>query len=301
MGHTKTKKIAGVTFDREKTTFVLTSAMKYALDKGNAFEKFRQYCRKAITILRKHTDLLLNMFLLMIPAKFGELSLKNLEVLKDLLWIHETDEKEVYSHFDKLIEAAVGDSRKTLDDRFHIIKHKLSSKKKKKHEIKRVRDRLNELIKQDRIPKNFLFPYGFRVGKLLPDECRPLSAATKPLLLVFEALADDKTANPIEWFRSMDRTRKAKSVEFKPFITSPPPTLFTDKFNIGHIVSNRMRKMQSENGEQNQGQSDESTNNSQLSEFMKRAAPTSLVSQLNNATDTSPTKCDKSLLESFHE
>ena len=88
----------------------------------------------------------------------------------------------------------------------------------------------------------------------------------------------------------MDRTRKAKSVEFKPFITSPPPTLFTDKFNIGHIVSNRMRKMQSENGEQNQGQSEESTNKPQLSEFMKRAAPTSLVSQLNNASDTSPTK-----------
>lgn len=296
LGHTKTKKIAGVRFDREKTTFVLTPAMKYALDKGNAFEKFREYCRKAITILRKHTDLLLNMFLLMIPAKFGELSLQNLEVLKDRLWINESDENAVYSHFDKLIEKAVGDGRKVLDDRFHILKHKLSSKKKKQHEIKRVRDRLHELISQNRIPKTFLIPHGFRVGKLLPDECRPLSAATKPLLLVFEAIADDKTANPIEWFRSMDEIRKSRSNQFKHFITSPPPQLFTNKFNIGHIVSNRMSKMQSSESKSGEHQGDkkiegqssiDNEENSQLSNFMKRAAPTSLVSQLHSATDKS--------------
>ena len=292
LGHTKTKKIAGVTFDREKTTFVMTPAMKYALDKGNAFEKFRGYCRKAITILRKHTDLLLNMFLLMLPAKFAELSLQNLEVLKDRLWIHESDDEVVCAHFDKLIEKALGDGRKVLDDRFHILKHKLSSNKKKKHEIKRVQDRLNELISQDQIPNSFLFPYGFRVGKLLPDECRPLSAATKPLLLVFEAIKDDKTADPVEWFRSMDRIRKSRSDQFKHFVTSPPPELFTGDFNIGHIVSTRLSKMQSgfeslefdgtTKKSDNRNDDDDDDENPRLSRFMKRAAPTSLVSQLTN-------------------
>ena len=47
--------------------------------------------------------------------------------------------------------------------------------------------------------------------------------------------------------------------------------------------------MQSEDVVQG-GQSEERSNNPHLSEFMKRAAPTSLVSQLNNASDTSPTK-----------
>ena len=136
----------------------------------------------------------------------------------------------------------MGDSRKTLDDRFHIIKHKLSSKKKKKHEIKRVRDRLNELIKQDRIPKNFLFPYGFRVGKLLPDECRPLSAATKPLLLVFEALADDKTANPIGGSDPWIELVRPK-VFSSDLITVLRPHCHR-QVQYWSYVSNRMREMQ---------------------------------------------------------
>jgi len=289
LGHTKTKTIVGLTFDRECTTFVMTPAMKYALDQGGCFDKFREYCRRGLIVLRRNKNLLLSMLSLMSPANFDELSPQNIEVVKARLMLNEADDAVVGKRFDALIDDALGDSRKTLDDRIHIIKHKLSNKSKSGEEIRKVRSHLRELIANGTLPRRYLLPFGLRVGNIIVDECKPLSAATKPLMLVFSAAPDDKTADPNEWFASLDELRRQRSSEIKDLSKNPPLSLNFSRFSVAWVAGTEFVDAVEENAA--------ATRSKKLRPGVPptlpmKPSPTSLLADMKRANSSKPTRLD---------
>ncbi|XP_066146001.1 phosphatidylinositol 4,5-bisphosphate 3-kinase catalytic subunit delta isoform isoform X1 [Euwallacea fornicatus] len=115
LGHFKEK--FGI--KRERVPFVLTHDFVYVINKGqnttNALEfaNFRMYCENAFMILRKHGNLILSLFAMMISTGLPELSSE-----KDLLYIRETlalskTDEEALKHFKAKFDEALSNSWKT--------------------------------------------------------------------------------------------------------------------------------------------------------------------------------------------
>ncbi len=71
----------------------------------------------------RNTSLLVNLFLLMLPAGMPELASKeDINYLRDILAPTETDEEAV-KRFNEQCKNALGDVRKRLDNTVHILVH----------------------------------------------------------------------------------------------------------------------------------------------------------------------------------
>ncbi|XP_018567528.1 phosphatidylinositol 4,5-bisphosphate 3-kinase catalytic subunit delta isoform [Anoplophora glabripennis] len=114
LGHFKEK----FGFKRERVPFVLTHDFVYVINKGQnskalEFKIFQEYCEKAFMILRKHGNLILSLFAMMISTGLPELtSEKDLNYLRETLVLNKTDE-EALQHFRAKFDEALSNSWKT--------------------------------------------------------------------------------------------------------------------------------------------------------------------------------------------
>lgn len=83
----------------------------------------RLYVPVCIRSLRRNTSLLVNLFMLMLPAGMPELASKeDINYLRDKLAPTEGDEEAV-KRFQDEVKNALGDVRKRLDNTVHILVH----------------------------------------------------------------------------------------------------------------------------------------------------------------------------------
>ncbi|XP_012889473.1 PREDICTED: phosphatidylinositol 4,5-bisphosphate 3-kinase catalytic subunit delta isoform isoform X4 [Dipodomys ordii] len=114
LGNFKTK--FGI--NRERVPFILTYDFVHVIQQGRTnnsekFERFRGYCEKAYSILRRHGLLFLHLFALMRAAGLPELSCsKDIQYLKDSLALGKTEE-EALKHFRVKFNEALRESWKT--------------------------------------------------------------------------------------------------------------------------------------------------------------------------------------------
>ncbi|XP_028921601.1 phosphatidylinositol 4,5-bisphosphate 3-kinase catalytic subunit delta isoform isoform X2 [Ornithorhynchus anatinus] len=114
LGNFKTK--FGI--NRERVPFILTYDFVHVIQQGRTnnsekFERFRGYCERAYTILRRHGLLFLHLFALMRAAGLPELSCsKDIQYLKDSLALGKTDD-EALKHFRVKFNEALRESWKT--------------------------------------------------------------------------------------------------------------------------------------------------------------------------------------------
>ncbi|XP_063797934.1 phosphatidylinositol 4,5-bisphosphate 3-kinase catalytic subunit delta isoform [Pseudophryne corroboree] len=114
LGNFKTK----FGFNRERVPFILTYDFVHVIQQGKTnnsekFERFRDYCEKAYTILRCHGSLFLNLFALMKAAGLPELTCsKDIQYLKDSLALGKSDE-DALKQFRVKFNEALRESWKT--------------------------------------------------------------------------------------------------------------------------------------------------------------------------------------------
>ncbi|XP_072379316.1 phosphatidylinositol 4,5-bisphosphate 3-kinase catalytic subunit beta isoform isoform X1 [Diabrotica undecimpunctata] len=114
LGHFKEK----FGFKRERVPFVLTHDFVYVINKGqNAksleFKIFQECCEKAFMVLRKHGNLFISLFAMMISTGLPELSSeKDLNYLRDTLVMKMSDD-EALRHFRSKFDEALSNSWKT--------------------------------------------------------------------------------------------------------------------------------------------------------------------------------------------
>jgi len=126
LGHYKKK--FGIS--RERVPFVLPDHFIYAISNGNdglkskQFEKFQETCGKAYMALRKHANLLITLFTMMLPTGITELqSINDVGYLRKTLAVEKTD-KEALAYFQSMFNDAYGGGWTTkLDWFFHGVKH----------------------------------------------------------------------------------------------------------------------------------------------------------------------------------
>ncbi|KAG5883732.1 hypothetical protein JTB14_024233 [Gonioctena quinquepunctata] len=114
LGHFKEK----FGFKRERVPFVLTHDFVYVINRGQnskalEFKIFQEYCEKAFMILRKHGNLFISLFAMMISTGLPELSSeKDLNYLRETLVMNKTEE-EALLHFRSKFDEALSNSWKT--------------------------------------------------------------------------------------------------------------------------------------------------------------------------------------------
>ena len=121
LGHFKYK--MGV--KRERAVFVFTPQMAHVLGsiEGAAFKDFVAYSVAAYTELRRHANLLLVLFKLMIACGLPELqSQAELEWMRKALRL-ELSEDEAEKHFSEMIYACLNTRTTQINDMFHMLKH----------------------------------------------------------------------------------------------------------------------------------------------------------------------------------
>ncbi len=106
---------------RETAPFIFTMAMKFAI--GKRFAEFESLACDAYMILRKHANLLITMFSLMVSSGMPELQTdEDISWLRDMLMLDSADEAAA-EHFKRKIEEAHGNKRVRLNDVAHLLKH----------------------------------------------------------------------------------------------------------------------------------------------------------------------------------
>jgi phosphatidylinositol-4,5-bisphosphate 3-kinase catalytic subunit alpha/beta/delta len=122
LGHFKQK--FGI--KRERAPFVLTPAMAAAMGgvKSEGFADFvRKSCR-AFNILRENGNLLLNLFVQMVPAGMPELrSALDVAYLQGQLNLDITELGEAEKLFEREIRASLSTTSRQIDDTIHLWVH----------------------------------------------------------------------------------------------------------------------------------------------------------------------------------
>ncbi|XP_017681023.1 PREDICTED: phosphatidylinositol 4,5-bisphosphate 3-kinase catalytic subunit beta isoform [Lepidothrix coronata] len=96
---------------RERVPFILTYDFIHVIQQGKTgntekFGRFRQYCEEAYLILRKHGNLFITLFALMLTAGLPELtSVKDIQYLKDSLALGKSEEEALKQFKQKFDEA----------------------------------------------------------------------------------------------------------------------------------------------------------------------------------------------------
>lgn len=127
LGHYKKK--FGI--NRERVPFVLPEDFIFVISNGKEnprksaeFDRFQETCGKAYMALRKHANLLITLFTMMLPTGITELqNINDVEYLRKTLSV-EKSEEEALQYFQNIFSEAHGGSWKTkLDWFFHASKH----------------------------------------------------------------------------------------------------------------------------------------------------------------------------------
>tara|TARA_B100000795_G_scaffold268672_1_gene256145 strand:+ start:7332 stop:8351 length:1020 start_codon:yes stop_codon:yes gene_type:complete len=112
---------------RERTSFVFTKEMKYAMKNGqngnDLFEAFVDTCAEALKLLHENGAALVNMFTLMVPAGMPELaSREDIMYLKDMIY-KDSETDDMKKTLKDEIDMGLNNWVKRMDNMFHIIKH----------------------------------------------------------------------------------------------------------------------------------------------------------------------------------
>ncbi|XP_075694338.1 phosphatidylinositol 4-phosphate 3-kinase C2 domain-containing subunit alpha isoform X2 [Rhinoderma darwinii] len=115
-------------FKRDRAPFVLTSDMAYVINGGekptSRFQLFVDLCCQAYNLLRKHTNLFLNLLSLMLSSGLPELTgVKDLKYVHDALQPQATD-AEATIFFTRLIESSLG----SVATKFNFFIHNLAQR-----------------------------------------------------------------------------------------------------------------------------------------------------------------------------
>jgi phosphatidylinositol kinase/protein kinase (PI-3 family) len=112
-------------FKRERTPFVLTKGMAFAMG-GKGSEEYRRFvdlCCSAFNFIRLHGEELVTLFRLMVPAGMPELTCdEDIQYLVDQLHLGKSDE-EASKIFQGEINAAIADVYRRVDNLLHTLKH----------------------------------------------------------------------------------------------------------------------------------------------------------------------------------
>ena len=98
--------------------------MKYVMVKGSdSFRSFQERCCDALNVLRRDGNLLIVLFLLMVPARMPELLEKSdIAYLREMLDLYSSD-KMVTNNFKNQIKASLSAFSRQVDNFFHNAKH----------------------------------------------------------------------------------------------------------------------------------------------------------------------------------
>ena len=110
---------------RERAPFVLTPAMAYVMGgAGSAkYREFEELCCRAFNVLRRHSNLLLTLFTLMLNVGLPELRrAEDIYWLRDHLLIGKSEE-EAAKHFKQQITVALNTKMTQLNDAVHLLVH----------------------------------------------------------------------------------------------------------------------------------------------------------------------------------
>merc|ERR1719337_259890 len=127
LGHYKKK--FGIV--RERVPFVLTEDFLYVISRGKQdpkkseeFAQFQELCGKAYLALRRHSNLLITLFMMMLPSGITELqSINDVSYLRQTLAV-EKDEKDALEYFQNVFNDAYKGAWTTkLDWFFHSVRH----------------------------------------------------------------------------------------------------------------------------------------------------------------------------------
>jgi phosphatidylinositol-4,5-bisphosphate 3-kinase len=114
-------------FRRERSPFVFTPQMKFAIDAGQrknkTYAEFLGWCAEAYNILRVRSRLLLVLFVLMVSAEMPELMKES-----DILYFRQMlnlkyDTKKASTHVHKQISSALKDKTRLMDNAIHLKVH----------------------------------------------------------------------------------------------------------------------------------------------------------------------------------
>jgi len=127
LGHYKKK--FGIV--RERVPFVLTEDFLYVISRGKQdpkrgeeFAQFQELCGKAYLALRRHANLLITLFMMMLPSGITELqSINDVSYLRQTLAVEKND-KEALEYFQNVFNDAYKGAWTTkLDWFFHSVRH----------------------------------------------------------------------------------------------------------------------------------------------------------------------------------
>ena len=111
---------------RETAPFVFTPDYCYVMG-GTSDDRFRTFCQlccRAYNILRRHGDMFINLFKLMISTGIPELQKEeDIDWLRDRLMLGSSDE-EAARHFEKQIHVSLKTKRTQINNFIHIMAHK---------------------------------------------------------------------------------------------------------------------------------------------------------------------------------
>ena len=115
---------------RERTPFVFTQQMAFAICQGKKFDAnntnyvaFQQRCIDAFNVLRAHASQMESMFLLMVSAGLAELVYaKDVVYLRDMLCL-DMDQNAAAESFKGHLIAAMNDPMRSLDNFAHLYVH----------------------------------------------------------------------------------------------------------------------------------------------------------------------------------
>jgi len=122
-------------FKRERAPFIFTPQYAHVLDGKNSepFKRYIDLCGKAYNILRRHKDVFINLFQMMLCTGIPELgSPEDIEYLRDAFAVGKTDE-EAAAYFKKLIFSSLNTKTTIINDAIHVFVHSGKDKSKKEN------------------------------------------------------------------------------------------------------------------------------------------------------------------------
>eukprot|EP00941_MAST-03F_sp_MAST-3F-sp1_P001211 g1211.t1 len=199
-------------YRRERCRFVLDPGMVSAIISGSSgldkLKEFKNLALQAYIVARRNHRILIHLFSLAIPMHLPELSeMRDLEFMREMLQL-ELTEDEAKAWFQQLIDQAMADISRIIDNTAHNLKQKMQSSgksrdtKKLQNELKKAIEReerrhsnsFNDLKYYEKNveeggtlgAESLILSFGTEVGQLLPEDCRVMGSAAAPLWLTFE-------------------------------------------------------------------------------------------------------------------
>ena len=109
---------------RERVPFLLTPELAHVYLKAGREDEFKSCCIKAYNILRKNSNRLINLFIIMTSAGLPEISgLNDVEYLKNMLHLDKENDEDAGNFFVGLINQSKNEKFRLFDNMIHNFKH----------------------------------------------------------------------------------------------------------------------------------------------------------------------------------